>query len=66
MTMLIGAYGTLIIPSERLKVTEQVPISEIDGVIVSTPEATVTGKVHVEVKLIITESLFISVVIGKV
>ena len=43
MTMLIGAYGTLIIPSERLKVTEQVPISEIDGVIVSTPEATVTG-----------------------
>ena len=41
--MLIGVYGTLLIPSKRLKVIEQVPMLEIAGVIVSTSEATVTG-----------------------
>ena len=44
----------------------QVPMSVIAGAIVIKPEATVTEYVHVVVKLIVTESLSMSDVRGKV
>ena len=56
----------MLIPSNILNVAEQVPMLEIAGDIVSTPEATDTGYMHVVVKLIVIESLSMSDVRGKV
>lgn len=65
VTMLMR-QGTLLIPSNRLRVTRQVPMLEIVGDIETTPEAVDTEYRHFVVKLIITTSPSMSVVIGNV